>query len=189
MNAQNLVLNGNFSAGTTGPDNWSSWSANGGGDPNNQWPEWKNDAASIDGYYVQAGGGDWGDSAGWYQTVSVTEGVSYDLKVDSATVNWWSPEGKIGLVFKDASNNQLSNPTLVVANFQANLPWTTYTLSAVAPPNATQANIDLKFWGGGVVLFDNVSLTVVPEPGVAGLLTLGSALLIGIRSRRNGAGV
>jgi hypothetical protein len=188
VNAQNLLLNGDFNTdidATPGPDSWNSWTYNVGGGAN--WTSYNNDAAGLGSSYVNAGGGDWGDQAGWYQTVSAVAGITYTLSVDSATENWWNPEGKIAILFKDAGGNTLADNQLVVANFQANLPWATYTISAVAPANTAQINVDLKFYGGGTVMFDNASLTVVPEPSMIGLLVLGSTLLVGrgLRSRRN----
>ena len=114
----------------------------------------------------------------------VTAELTYSLKVDSATEGWWNPEGKIGLQFKDAGGNNLQNYELVVANYANSLPWTTYTLTGTAPANAASVNIDLKFYGGGSVMFDNAYLTLVPEPGTLSLAAAG-AVLLWAQSRRN----
>jgi hypothetical protein len=174
-NGQNLLLNGDFE--TAGPAGWYNWTAGGG-------VAYNNNSQGNSTYYVNAWGGTWGNSSGWFQNVPVTAGLTYSLKVDSATENWWNPEGKIGLQFKDAGGNNLQNYELVVANYANSLPWTTYTLTETAPANATSVNIDLKFYGGGSVMFDNAYLTLVPEPGTLSLAAAG-ALLLWAQSRRN----
>lgn len=168
VSGENLLLNGDFE--TAGPTGWSSWTSGGS-------VSYNNNSQGNSTYYVNAWGGTWGNSAGWFQNVAVTEGVTYALKVDSATENWWSPEGKIGLQFKDASGNNLENYELVVANYANSLPWTTYSLTETAPANAASVNIDLKFYGGGSVMFDNAYFSAVPEPGTVTLATIGVVLL------------
>ncbi len=172
---QNLLFNGNFETDVDsnwGPDGWYNWysGANGGID-------YKFNSNGNSTYFVNIWAGNWGNQGGWFQNVSVTGGATYTLSVDSATEGWWNPEGKIGLQFKDAGGNNLQNYELVVANYANSLPWTTYTLTEVAPANAASVNIDLKFYGGGAVMFDNAMLSEVPEPSALALCGAGITLL------------
>jgi hypothetical protein len=195
-NAQNLLLNGDFNSPNTGawPDNWSGWSWGSG------WANHENNAGvTYDGsYYIVAGGGNSGSGGGgFYQTVSAAGGVTYSLSALSGADAWWLPYGEMRLFFLDASSTELGSvvqptvdPAVYGQNYDMAHPWAPYSVTATAPAGTTQIKVEFAAPNGtGSVWFENAVLEAVPEPGTAGLLVLGSALLLGRSSgsRRNAA--
>jgi hypothetical protein len=204
-NAQNLLLNGDFNSPASGawPDNWSQWSWGTG------WANHENNAGvSYDSsYYLVAGAsGGSGGGGGFFQTVSATAGTEYNLTVLSGADAWWLPTGTMTMFFLDSSAVQLGTATRNTVDpavygplwpvtpenpngaYDKPHPWESYSLTATAPAGTTDVKVEFSAnWATGSIWFENASLTVVPEPGTVALLALGSALLLGYRSRRNAA--
>jgi hypothetical protein len=191
-NAQNLLLNGDFNAPATGawPDNWQGWSWGSG------WANHENvGTVTYDGsYYIVAGGIDPNSGGGgFFQTVSGTEGLTYQLSVLSGADAWWLPYGEMRLFFLDSGNNQLGStlvqstvdPAVYGNNYDIAHPWASYSMTAIAPAGTTQVKVEFAEPNGtGSVWFENASLQVVPEPGTLSLAAAGAALLW-VCSRRN----
>lgn len=191
--AQNLLLNGDFNSPGTGaaPDNWTTWSYGGGwatcqiSTPPSLTPD------APDGSYYMADGGSSSAGGGEYQTIAATAGLTYQLTVDSGAQAWWLPYGEMRLFFLDASQTQLVedfqstvDPAVYGQNYDIAHPWSTYTLTAVAPVNTAFVKVELAEPNGtGTVWFDNAVLTAVPEPGTIALAGIGFALLVGNRCR------
>jgi hypothetical protein len=196
--AQNLLLNGDFNSPASGawPDNWTGWSWNTG------WANHENNpSVSYDSsYYAVAGNGWYDGGGGFYQTVSATAGMEYQLGVLSGADAWWLPTGRMTMFFLDSSSAQLGqaqrntvDPAVYGDNYDIAHPWASYSLTATAPANTTQLKVEFASNNpggvGGSIWFENAVLTAsaVPEPGVAAVFALGSVLLLGYRSRRNAA--
>jgi hypothetical protein len=188
-NAQNLLLNGNFNDPATGdpPTSWTPWSWGGG------WAshEIKPGLDVTHGLVVGATGGGGG---GFYQTLSATAGMQYNLTVSSGADTWWLPTGVMTMFFLDSSNVELGSatrntvdPAVYGGTFDSPHPWESYLLTGTAPLGTTQVKVEFasNAFATGSIWFDNAVLTVVPEPGTAALVALGSVLLLGYRSRRN----
>jgi hypothetical protein len=190
------LLNGDFSLGsngTTAPDtqalNWThAWS---GG--------WINRELNANGTYgdplnfhYALGNAGAINNAIFQSAVVPDNGATYQLTVDMAMDNWWKPNAFMKIEFKDSLNNILS---FNQADFFAggydgavNQPWANRSVSGIAPAGTASITVVLSAIGeGGTTRWDNAVLTVseVPEPSAAALAALGSALLLGYRSRRN----
>jgi PEP-CTERM motif len=191
--AQNLLLNGDFNSPNSGsaPDNWTTWSYGNGTDPG--WANHENAAGvSLDGSYYMVDGGYANCGGGEYQMLAGTEGVTYQLSVESGADAWWLPYGEMRLFFFDAANNQLEediastvDPAVYGQNYDIPHPWASYSMTATAPVGTTQIKVEFASpTGTGSVWFENAVLTAVPEPGALALAGIGLALLFG-RSRRS----
>ena len=96
----------------------------------------------------------------------------------------------------DQATRLTIDPAVYGGGYDIPHPWETYSLIATAPVGTTQIKVEFtsqesshpgsEVYATGSVGFDDASLIVVPEPGVVGLLCLGSLVLLGYRSRRNG---
>jgi hypothetical protein len=194
-NAQNLLLNGDFNDPASGsaPTSWSSWNWG------NSWANHENNpGATYDGSYYLVCGNAWMEGgAGFFQTVSATAGQTYQLDVLSGADAWWKPKGTMTMFFLDSSDLTLDTATrnTVDPAVYGDLndiahPWASYSLTGTAPVGTTQIKVEfasaMPIYNGGSVWFENASLTAapVPEPATAALIALGSAALIGFRSRR-----
>src|SRR5512137_2687587 len=131
--------------------------------------------------------------AGFFQTVSGTAGLTYQLSVLSGADAWWLPYGEMRLFFLDSGNNQLGptvvqptvDPAVYGQNYDSPHPWALYSASATAPEGTTQVKVEFaEPHGTGSVWFENAFLTVIPEPGALTLAAAGAALLWA-RGRRN----
>jgi hypothetical protein len=190
-NAQNLLLNGDFNSPGTGtvPDNWTTWAWGGGwatrqiSTPPSLTPD------APDGSYYMANGGGSSAGGGEFQTVAGTAGLDYQLTVDSGAQAWWLPYGEMRMFFLDASSTQLAqsiqptiDPAVYGQNYDIAHPWSSYTLSAVAPANTAFIKVEFASPNGtGTVWFDNAVLTAVPEPSILAMLAAGSLGLLGWR--------
>ena len=199
-NAQNLLSNGDFNTvsdildtngiptGFVTADDWESWSW-GNGWANTEIAGW----GSPGGTYHTAVGAAGGGGGGHFQVVPGTPGISYTLTVDSGADAWWLPTGTMILFFLDDLDNVLGqaerntvDPAVYGDNYDIPHPWESYSLSATSPVGTTQIKVELTANNAtGSVGFDNAVL-LVPEPTTAGLLALGTLVLLGYRSRRNG---
>jgi hypothetical protein len=197
-NAQNLLSNGDFNLPGDGSTatGWTAWFWNAG---------WANTEISSplpgndgwgspppDTWHIAAGApGDGG--GGVYQIVPATAGLSYELSVWSGADDWWLPTGTMSMIWlndleeiKGDATRTTVDPAVYGENYDIAHPWELYSLTATAPPGTTQVKVEFAANNAtGSVGFDLASLTVVPEPGYLPLLALGSALLLGCRSRRN----
>ena len=199
-NAQNLLSNGDFNLPGDGSTatGWTAWWWGNG---------WANTEISSplpgpdgwgspppDTWHIAAGAAG-GGGGGVYQIVPATAGSIYELSVWSGADDWWLPTGTMSMIWLDSLDAEISNntrntvdPAVYGENYDIVHPWESYSLTATAPAGTTQVKVE--FAGNnatGSIGFDLASLTLVPEPGTAALLALGSALLLGYRSRRNAA--
>ncbi len=189
--AQNLLLNGDFNSpnSITTPDDWTLWSYGGG------WANHQNNTSGpldgVDGSYYMADGGGSGAGGGEYQTVAGTAGLTYQLTVDSGAQAWWLPYGEMRIFFLDASSTQLAesfqstvDPAAYGQNYDIAHPWSSYSLTAVAPINTAFVKVEFAEPNGtGTVWFDNAVLTTVPEPSSLAMMAAGSLGLLGWRRR------
>ncbi len=194
-NAQNLLLNGDFNDPPSGaaPTSWTPWSWNAGFANHEIKP------GLDDSYCLVAGNGWYDGGGGFFQTISATAGTEYNLTVSSGADAWWLPTGRMTMFFLDSSPTPVElgqatrntvDPAVYGQNYDIAHPWAAYSLTGTAPVGTTQIKVEFASNNpggvGGAIYFDNASLTaVVPEPGAAALVALGSALLLGYRSRRN----
>jgi hypothetical protein len=170
--AQNLLTNPGFESGNTG---WTVW-----------WPS--PGASAITAHSgvnsLQTYGpwnGNW-DASGAYQGVSITSGAEYDfsgylmnLSTDPLTGNSF---GLLQLQFRDSGGNTIL--TVDGPHMTAATPtdaWQFMDFTAVAPANAVTAwayamHVNSAYESGSA-FFDDLSLTLVPEPSSLGLLGLG----------------
>ena len=149
-------------------------------------------------YLLNAGGMSWGGGGGAWQTVSATAGMQYTLTVDSGADAWWQPNGYMSMAWLDGSGATIAtasrttvDPAVYGGTTDIPHPMLNYSLDGIAPEGTVEVKVEFSgnnLWGGSVT-FDNAWLTVseVPEPSAAALAALGSALLLGYRSRRNAA--
>lgn len=191
-NAQNLLLNGDFNDPASGaaPTGWNVWSWGGG------WANHENNpSVSYDGSYYFVAGAAGGAGGGINQIVAATAGTEYQLTVLSGADAWWQPHGGMTMSFLDSSNVQLGlatrqtvDPAVYGYTYDQPHPWESYSLTAIAPVGTAQIKVEFDAnWNTGSTWFENAYLTQVPEPSAAALAALGSALLLGYRSRRNAA--
>jgi len=141
---------------------------------------------------------------GVFQNVVVPDdGATYELTVDAAMDEWWSPTGFLKIEFLDAGAAIIgSQETLFIANgFDAAVgqPWSPRSVIAVAPAGTASINAvlggstdgsgtdpgnpDHYGNGGGTLRFDNADLSVVPEPASMALMGLGGLMVAGRRRR------
>jgi hypothetical protein len=186
----NLLINGDFNDPASGaaPTDWNVWSWGGG------WANHENNpSVSYDGSYYFVAGAAGGAGGGINQTVAATAGTEYQLTVLSGADAWWQPHGGMTMFFLDSSDVQVGlatrqtvDPAVYGNTFDKPHPWASYVLTAIAPANTAKIKVEFDAnWNTGSTWFENADLTVVPEPGTAALVVVGSALLIGCRSRRN----
>jgi hypothetical protein len=188
----NLLINGDFNDPATGdpPTGWSVWAWGDG------WANHENNApVTYDGSYYFVAGAPNNGGGGINQIVAATAGTEYQLTVLSGADAWWQPHGAMTMFFLDSSDVQVGlatrqtvDPAVYGWTYDQPHPWESYTLTAIAPANTAKIKVEFDAnWNTGSTWFENADLTVVPEPGTAALVALGSALLIGYRSRRNKA--
>lgn len=172
-----LLLNGNFNAPNSADpaDNWTAWTSGGG------WANHENNVGvTYDGSHYLVDGGYSGDSAGHYQTVSATAGLTYELSVLSGADAWWLPYGEMRFFFLNAAGGQVgysSSPTVDPASYGNQLdiphPWEPYSLIAVAPAGTTQVKVEFMSTGTGSIWFENAVLSeLVSMPVLSSATTL-----------------
>jgi hypothetical protein len=188
-NAQNLLSNGDFDLPGDGnpATDWTPWSWNSGW-ANTEIAAW----GSPGGTYHLAVGAPGDGGGGYFQILPATPGISYTLTVDSGADAWWLPTGTMTMFFLDDTEAELGqagrntvDPAVYGNNNDIPHPWETYSLSATSPVGTTQIKVEFAANNAtGSVGFDNAVL-VVPEPASAGLLLLGSVVLLGCRWRQD----
>jgi hypothetical protein len=187
VHGQNLLSNGDFElpADGTPASDWEPWFW-GNGWANTEQPTWGSGSWQISVGAAGDGGG------GYYQIIPGTAGATYTLSLESGADAWWLPTGTMTMFFLDDANTELDvatrntvDPAVYGENYDIPHPWESYSLTATAPAGTTKIKVELAANNAtGSVGFDNVVL-LVPEPTTAGLLALGSVLLLGYRSRRS----
>lgn len=161
-----LLTNGNFNTNSVDPglpDAWTNWMYG-----PTAFAAFKNDAANdpfdFDGTgYVNAGnyGEWWSSGGGWYQEVAGSEGVAYSFAAFCATEDWDYAAGELRLIYLDGGGNELRRDVRHSASYQANLPWSPFILTSVAPATTATVKVELATWGArGTVLWDEASLHV-----------------------------
>ena len=168
-----LLTNGDFNTDSDingQPDGWNSWSWGNG------WASYKNDpgndAWDYNGTSYVNVGSLWNGGGGWYQVLAASAGQSYSLSVFSGTEDWDNAGAYMRLLYLDANGS-------IVPGGENNLdtawydkrPWQQYTIAdKLAPAGTTQVKVELAAWGGGTTMFDNATLTLVPEPSAMAAL-------------------
>jgi hypothetical protein len=159
-----LLTNGNLNLdadGTAGPDGWSNWSYG-----PTAFAAYKTDPANdpfdYDATpYVNAGNyGDWWSSGGgWNQVLAGSAGVAYTFTAFCATEGWDNAAGEVRVIFQDQFGLELLREVRHTAEYQANAPWSPYTMTSIAPVDAVAVKVEFATWGArGAVLWDNANL-------------------------------
>lgn len=178
----NLLINGGFEDGDTGQlgvvpiPGWNSWGNAG----------WHNDDAGavIETKSMKF----WWDGVGLWQDFAATAGLMYNCSVqvmdagrDTSPNNW---DLQIEAEFYDAADTQLT--AVVLGYFDSGIEpddtWSTIGGAIAAPVDTAYGRVVLRMvdWQdgiGGALYFDDVNVTVVPEPATLLLLGLGGLML------------
>lgn len=125
------------------------------------------------------------------QGVAVTPGADYMLTGWAFTPNTLSSaQGMVGIFFDDA-NGELIGQYLTSATLGSASPaniWIQLSVGGIAPANAASVWAETLLWNpgpGDAVYFDDLSLTMVPEPSTLAVLSAGLGLgLLGRRRTR-----
>jgi hypothetical protein len=190
--ATNLLLNGGFEDGNTGPisgdgvpTSWSAWGPTSG---------WHHDDAGrvIDTKAIKF----WWDDTGLWQDVTIAPGGQYDFSVLALSASADPLVGWNGLLKAEFYNSALGTDSghllgqaEVDRFYSASDPrdqWVTVSGTVTAPPTADIARMILKIadWQstgvGGSLNFDNASIALTPEPAAA---VLGLVLVAALRRR------
>lgn len=200
----NLLINGDFNAGSTGWETWAWHSESWGSDwanfeiPDTLNPEADNYNPDLVGVYdgtLQLTVGANGDGgAGAYQIIAATAGVEYTLTVQNGVEDWWKPVGEIRMIWLDEASGEITRDVVLTTCsinadcgsetndlFDVGVPYANWTNIATAPVGTKFLKVELTDPVGiGSVYFDNASLTAPIEPPViADLYPDGSMLLQG----------
>lgn len=129
------------------------------------------------------------------QKVTVTPGTDYTLTGWAFTPNTLSSSSSLGflmLFFTDANGDTIGQ-YLASAEFDSASPantWVQLSVDGTAPANAAFVYAETMLWNpgpGDAVYFDDLSLTVVPEPSALAVLSAGLGLgLLGRRRMQTG---
>jgi hypothetical protein len=120
-----------------------------------------------------------GVSASLGQTVGVAGGAQYTVSFMYKATGW--DGAGLGINYYDSSWTKLSVypwQNIYYGN-GTDQGWQSFTSPQWnAPANAAYLEVHLDAWGWSDTYYDNVSVNVVPEPGVGALLGLGGLLVI-----------
>lgn len=146
----NLLSNPSFEIGTTDPNDWISWSP--GGTIN-----WQTGGAHTGSKCMDLGDLGGAPYALVYQRVpGAVVGQSYVCKA-WAKLNSGAGAAELKLEFHNSSEILIKEHKL---NFTATDTWLQYSIDGIAPPNSYYVTATVVGSGGGMVLFDDISLKV-----------------------------
>ncbi len=191
----NILTNGGFELDTNidafyWADDWNAWNWAGG------WSGWVNNNPLSDGFsapsaftayeddaYGYAGG--WGgNSAGiTFDFTSPVVGQEYIASVMYSTEDWGGDNQAALRVKWWGDYGEVSNVYTIIDAAGPMSTWELFSVNVGAVPfGTTGGQFELEAGNnvaddGGTVLFDNASLSVVPEPMTIGLLGLGGLFL------------
>ncbi|MCU0786646.1 MAG: hypothetical protein MUC91_00405 [Verrucomicrobia bacterium] len=185
----NLLVNGNFNAGSSG---WTTWTWT--GSASSAWANFEipNKLNPLHGSYNPAlvgvydgtlqftCGANGTGGAGAYQTIAATPGVVYTLTVQNGIEDWWKPEGEIRMIWLDATNGIIAQDVVQTACainascepgtndiYDVGIPYANWTNIATAPAGTKFLKVELADpVGTGSVFFDNAYLTAPIDPPV-----------------------
>lgn len=177
--SENLLVNGDFNAGSFGWTTWS-WVDN----ASSAWANFEIPSKLADGTHVSGNGGfemmgaydgtlqftcgaNGSGGAGAYQLVPATPGVEYTLTVQGGAEDWWLPTGEIRLFFLDTDGGELASITQTITEsihnpdlYDWGVVYQSWTLGATAPPGTSQGKVEFANpVGAGSIWFDNAVLT------------------------------
>lgn len=176
-----------------------SWDVPSGWTYGGNWGEvdvrnWRSHSGSNEATIHNWGGG--APDGGWWQTVTDTvasAGTIWKARAWAVSDNGGWGGGVYTCVSIDIKIEfyQSDHSTLVGAVTNSYSPpgetWTYMAVTGTAPANSYYARFVLAAVGqgsSGTLQFDDTSLTLIPEPGVAALLGLGGIALFSVRLRR-----
>jgi hypothetical protein len=177
-----LMVNGNFNTGDL-----SSW-----------WtyaPDTVNSSISIStamGYsfdntpYLYLMSRDPSTSPNMGQDVSFTAGAPFQISLQYRAAQWGG--SGVGVHYLDSSWAQIGYEWVQLHAGDGNdTGWQSFTTPTwTAPANTAYVEVRLDAWGWSDTYADNVTLNVIPEPGVGALLGVGGLLMIRRRNARAG---
>jgi hypothetical protein len=120
------------------------------------------------------------------QDVTLTAGVQYQVSLNYRANNWGG--AGVSIYYLDSSWAQIGYEwTQLYSGNGSDTGWQSFNSSTwTTPANTAHVEIRLDAWGWSDTYYDNVNLSVVPEPGLSALFALGGLLVI--RRLRSPAG-
>jgi hypothetical protein len=149
----NLLINPGFEIGMTEPNDWDSWGP--GGTIN-----WQTGGAHTGSRCMDLGGL---SLALVYQRVPGIVGESYITKA-WAKLNSGAGAAELKLEFHNSSEIPIEEHKL---NLTATGTWLQYSIDGTAPPDTYYVTATVVGLSGGMVLFDDVSLEVLPKTTIS----------------------
>jgi hypothetical protein len=118
------------------------------------------------------------------QSVSAAAGTQYEISLAYRANNWGG--AGVGVHYLDSSWSQVGwEWTSLYTGDGNDTGWNSFTTPTwTAPANTAYIEVRLNAWEWSDTYVDNVSLNVIPEPGVGALLGLGGLLMIRRRNAR-----
>jgi hypothetical protein len=117
------------------------------------------------------------------QYFGVAANTAYTVGLSFRANNWGG--AGVGVKYFDSSAAEIGwEFATLYTGAGTDTGWTPFTATWTTPANAAAISFRLEAWGWSDTFYDDVTLNVVPEPGVGALLGLGGLLLIRRRARR-----
>ena len=173
VKAADVMVNGDFNAGDL-----TGWWTYAPDTVNSSVSVLPGDAFSFDGSpyaYQMARNASENPQVGQY--FNVAPNTSYTINLMFRANNWGG--AGVAIRYYDGSSTEIGYEyaSLYTGN-GVDTGWTPFTTTWVTPADAAALSFRLEAWGWSDTFYDNVSVDVVPEPGVGALLALGGLLLI-----------